>query len=162
MKYIIKQKIFTFGDNFTIKDENEEDRFVVTGKVFSLGDKLIINDLEGNELIYIEQKVFRFLPEYNIYGSGKQLATIKKEFTFLKPRFLINSTVGDFEIDGDFLSLNFQILQNGQVVASVNKKWLSFSDTYMAEISNNKEQPFMLALVIVIDQVLHDNKNRNT
>lgn len=161
MRYKIKQKIFSFGDNFTIKDERDEDQFIVRGKVFSIGDKLKIEDMTGNELVYIEQKVFRLLPEYNIYSSGKHLATVKKEFTFLKPKFYINSVMGHYKIDGDFLGHDFQILKDGKLVASVNKKWFSFSDTYMVEIDDEEDQAFMMALVIVIDQVIHDNNHNN-
>jgi uncharacterized protein YxjI len=51
MKFIIKQKVFSFGDNFTIKDEMENDRYIVRGKVFALGDKLKIYDTSGNEIV---------------------------------------------------------------------------------------------------------------
>ena len=161
MQYKIRQKIFSFGDNFTIKDDRDQDRYIVRGKVFAIGDKLKIEDLQGNEQVYIEQKVFRLLPEYNIYSSGKHLATVKKELTFLKPRFNIKSVMGNFQIRGDFLGHDFKILKNNHVVASLSKKWLSFSDTYMVEISDDEDQAFMLALVIVIDQVLHDDNHNN-
>ena len=159
MKYKIKQKFFSFGDDFTIKDENDEDRFIVTGKVFSIGSKLKVNDLTGNELVNIEQKVLRLLPEYNLYASEEHLATVKKEFTFLKPRFTIMSTQGDYQISGNFIGYEFEILKEDKVVVTVSKKFLALADTYMVEINNQENQAFMLALVIVIDQVLHNSKN---
>lgn len=162
MKYKIKQKVFSFGDNFTIKDEKDEDQFIVRGKVFAMGNKLRIYDLVDNELIYIEQKLFRFMPEYNIYSFEQHLATVKKEFTFLKPRFNINSVTGNYTMSGDFFGHDFEILKDGKVVAIVSKKWLSFSDTYMVEIDDAEDQAFMLALIIVIDQVLHDNNHNNS
>lgn len=161
MIYKIRQKIFTFGDNFTIKDDRDEDQFIVRGKVFAIGGKLKIEDMLGNELVYIEQKVFRLLPEYNIYSEGKHLAKVKKEFTFLKPRFNISSVMGNYVIDGDFFNHNFDINMDGKNVASINKKWIAFSDTYMAEVADSEDQAFMLALIIVIDQVLHDNNKNN-
>ena len=84
MRYQIRQKIFSFGDNFAIKNDRDEDQFVVRGKVFTLGDKLKIEDLEGNELVYIEQKIFRFLPEYNIYRGGEQDVYKRQLIYFLK------------------------------------------------------------------------------
>ncbi|QUH26365.1 LURP-one-related/scramblase family protein [Serpentinicella alkaliphila] len=160
MKYKIRQRILSFGDNFTIKNEFEEDKYIVRGKVFAIGDKLRIYDLVGNELVYIEQKVLRFIPEYNLYSGGRHLATVKKEFTLLKPRFNITSSIGNYTINGGFFGYDFEIIKDGRAVASVNKKWISFADTYIAEIMEGEDQPFMLALVIVIDQVLHD-RNHN-
>lgn len=160
MKYEIKQKIFSFGDNFTIKNQHDEDQYIVEGKVFSIGDKLKIKDLEGNELLYIEQEIFRFLPEYNIYRGETHLANVKKEFAFFRHEFTIDSEVGDYTLEGDFFGHDFQLLRDGEVIANINKEWFSFSDTYIAEIDDKVDQAFTLALVIVVDQVIHDNKNK--
>lgn len=161
MRYQIKQKFFSFGDNFTIKNENNQDQFIVRGKVFSFGDKLRVEDLAGNELIYIEQKIFRFLPEYHFYSYGRLIAVVKKELTFFKPKFYINSELGYYQIEGDFFGHEFRILKDGRVVVTVSKKWFSFTDTYMVDVNDNENQAFMLALVIVIDQVLHDDNRNN-
>ena len=74
MRFVIKQKFFTFGDDFTIKDEMGIEHFVVKGKVFALGDKLRMYAIDGTELFYIEQKLFRFLPEYTIYHREQPVA----------------------------------------------------------------------------------------
>lgn len=161
MRYQIRQKIFSFGDNFVIKGENDEPRFIVQGKVFSFGDKLSLEDLMGNELFYIEQKVFSFLPEYHIFQGDREVAMVKKEFTFFKPRFLIESQYGNYEMEGDIFGYDFQIVKDGRTVAYVSKKWFAFSDTYGVDIVDHEDQAFLLSLVIVIDQVIHDNENKH-
>ncbi|MCX7884148.1 MAG: LURP-one-related family protein [Caloramator sp.] len=161
MRYQIRQRIFSLSDSFTIKDEIDEPKFIVKGRVFSLGDKLSLQDLYGNELFYIEQKLFKFLPEYHIYQNGILVAKVKKEFTFFKPKFFIDSQYGAFDMTGDIIGYNFQITRNGIKVATVNKKWFAFSDTYGVEIDDSENQAFLLALVIVIDQVIHDNKHNH-
>ena len=45
MRYQIKQKIFSFGDNFFINDDRDKQVFKVQGKVFAIGDKLRIYDI---------------------------------------------------------------------------------------------------------------------
>jgi len=159
MRFKIREKIFSFGDNFTIRDEYDQDKYYIKGKVLSLGDKLRLYSINDEELIYIEQKLFKFLPEFNLYSGGKNIAKVKKEFTFFKPRFNIESDLGSYRVEGDFLSHEFTIIKNDSVVVNVSKRWFSFSDTYGVEIDDSENQAFMLALVIVIDQVLHDDKN---
>lgn len=161
MRYQIRQKIFSFGDNFVIRGENEEPRFIVKGKVISFGDKLSLQDLNGNELFYIEQKLFKFLPEYHIYSNTAHVAMVKKEFSFFKPRFFIESQYGAYEMEGNIFGYDFQIIKNGRIVAEINKKWFAFSDTYGVDIDNNEDQAFLLAMVIVIDQVIHDDNHNN-
>lgn len=161
MRFVVRQKVFSFGDNFTIKDEHGNDHFIVKGKVFTLGDKLRIYNMAGQELFYIEQKLFRFLPEYTIYKSGRPMASVKKEFTFFKPKFNITSSLGNFTIEGNFLGMEFSIFKNSRFVSQVSKRWFSWSDTYGVDIADGEDYGFILALVIVIDQVLHDNEDKN-
>ncbi|NSW90479.1 MAG: LURP-one-related family protein [Firmicutes bacterium] len=162
MRFVVKQKIFSFGDNFTIKDEYGNDHFIVRGKVFALGDKLRLYNLQGDELFYIEQKLFRFLPEYTIYHLGQAVATVKKEFTFFKPRFNISSASGNYTIDGNFWGMEFSILKNGLPVAQVSKRWFSWGDTYGVDIVDSEDYAFIISLVIVIDQVIHDRNHNKT
>ena len=45
MKLYIKQKVFSWGDKFTVKDVNGEDRYFVEGEIFSWGKKLHVYDM---------------------------------------------------------------------------------------------------------------------
>lgn len=161
MRYLVREKIFTIGDKFIITDEMERPKFQVVGKVFTFGNKLNIYNMNGENLIYIEEKIFRFLPEYNIYIGRNLAATVKKEFTLFKPKFNISSDFGKFTIDGDIFAYNFSIYRDKREVAVVNKKFFAWSDTYGVDIDEEENHAFILALVIVLDQVLHDNNNVN-
>jgi uncharacterized protein YxjI len=46
-RYQIREKIFSLGDNFKIRDELGQDVFTVRSKLFSLGNKLILEDMCG-------------------------------------------------------------------------------------------------------------------
>lgn len=50
MKLYIKEKVFTWGDQFTVKDERGNDKYVVEGEVFSWGKKLHVYDMTGREV----------------------------------------------------------------------------------------------------------------
>lgn len=161
MKFMIRQRIFSIGDSFTIRDEYENDRYTVRGRVFSLGDKLTITDISGEEVAYIEQQIFRLLPEYDIYLRGSYAAKIKKQFTFFSHRFDITSTRGSYTVDGDVWGLDFKVCRDGIPAAYVSKKFFSWSDTYGVDIVGGEDEALMLAVVIVIDEVVHDNRNNN-
>lgn len=161
MKYLIRQKIFSFGDKFTIKNEFNEDCYQVIGKVFSLGNKLSLYDMQGRELYFIQQKLMKLMPEYHLSKGEDVVAVVKKKLTFLKARFEIESSFGNYTIQGSPFGYNFQILKNNQVVATISKQFFSMTDAYGIDISNNEDQAMMIALVIVIDQVVHENNNGN-
>ena len=74
MKLYIKQKVFSWGDKFTVKDVNGEDRYFVEGEIFSWGKKLHVYDMCGNEVAFIQQKLFSFLPRYFVYVGDAHIA----------------------------------------------------------------------------------------
>lgn len=67
MRYLMRQRLFSFGDDFYVKDASGQDVFFVDGKALSFGDQLSFQDLAGNELAYIHERVLSWGPTYEIY-----------------------------------------------------------------------------------------------
>lgn len=157
MRYVIRQKIFSLGDSFNIRDEYGNDIFVVRQQLLSFGKKLRIYDLLDNELCYIEQKLFKFMPEYDIYSGGRLVANVKKKFAFFRNDFEIAGTDGHYFVQGDIWAREFRIYRDNMLMAHISKAFFTFSDTYGVDIDDNTSQVEVLALAIVIDMVCHDN-----
>lgn len=156
MRYVVRQRFFSLGDSFAIKDEYENDVFIVRSQLLSIGKKLRIYDLLDNELCYIEQKLFKLMPEYDLYVSGQHTANIKKKFAFFKHDFDITSSYGDYQVEGDFWAHEFEILKDNRLVARISKEFFSFTDTYGVDIDDAQDQISNLALAIIVDMVCHD------
>ena len=86
MKYYIKQKVFSWRDQFTVKDELGNDVYFIEGELFSWSKKLDITDSGGNTVLHIKQNLWNWLPNYTLYMHGHEVATIKKELTFLSSK----------------------------------------------------------------------------
>lgn len=160
MRYLLKQKLFSLGGAFYIKDEQEQDVFLVQGKVFSFGHQLSFKDMAGNELAFIRQKVLSWGPTYEIYRGGELFAVVKKElFTFFKHVFTIDVPgPNDLVAEGDFWDLEFAFTRNERHVATVSRKWFSWADTYGVEIVEGEDDITILASTVVIDMVRSDRK----
>ncbi len=157
MRFVMRQKIFAFGDDFTIQDEHGNDLYFVDGKAFSLGHKLSFQDMQGNELAFIQQRLLTFGPTYEVYVNGELQTVIKRElFSFLNHRFVVDVPgPDDLEATGDFLDHEYSFERHGQPIAYVSKRWLSFSDTYGIEVRDPKDAVLVLVSAIVIDLVCH-------
>jgi uncharacterized protein YxjI len=95
MRYLLKQKLFAWGDDFVIRTDDGRDAFFVDGKVFTLGNQLSFQDMEGNELAFIRQKILSWGPSYEIYRAGVLVAVVKKElFTFFNCVFTVDVPYG--------------------------------------------------------------------
>lgn len=157
MLFKIRQKMFSFGDAFTITDREDRERYQVQGKVFSLGNKLTLCDMEGEAIYYIEQQLMRLMAEYYIYQGERQVVTCKKRFALFGSKFDITSDHGNYAVEGHPLDYSYKIHRDGELVATVDKQFFSFTDTYGVQVMDSEDEAFILSLVIVIDQVVHDN-----
>lgn len=152
MKLYIKEKVFTWGDQFTVKDERGNDRYAVEGEVFSWGKKLHVYDMTGREVAAIRQEVWSFLPRYYVFCGDRQVAEIKKEFTFFFPKYRIDGL--GWEIDGSFMAHEYEITQSGRTIVSIRKEWMTWGDSYELNITNTSDEIVALAVVLTIDCVM--------
>ena len=159
MKLYIKEKVFSWGDKFTVKDERGYDKYVVEGEVFTWGKKLHIYDMTGREVAFIKQEVWSFLPRYYVFCDGQQVAEIKKEFTFLFPKYSIAGL--GWEIDGSFLAHEYEITQRGRSIVTISKEWMTWGDSYELNIANPADEILALAVVITIDCVMESGSGVN-
>ena len=162
MRYVMRQKLLSLADNFTIKNEQEQDAFLVKGKLFSFGDKLSFQDLAGNELVFIDQRLLNWSPTYELWKQGELLAVVKRElFSFIHHRFTVDVPgPNDLEAEGDFLDHEYTITRGGSVVATVSKRWFSWTDTYGVEVADGEDDVLLLATAVVVDMVCHDDSKR--
>jgi LURP-one-related len=57
MCYLMKQRFFSLGGAFHVKDEQGRDVFEVQGAALSFGHRLTFRDASGGELAFIRQKL---------------------------------------------------------------------------------------------------------
>ena len=155
MKLYIKEKVFSWGDKFTVKDSHGEDKYIVEGEVFTFGKKLHVYDRSGREVAFIKQEVWSFLPRYYVFCGDRQIAEIKKEFTFLFPRYTIEGL--GWEIDGSFMAHDYQITKRGRKIVTISKEWMTWGDSYELDIADPADELVALAVVIAIDCVTESN-----
>ncbi len=163
MRYVLKQKFWSWGDDFTIKNAQGDDVFFVDGHAFSWGDKLSFQDLNGNELAFIRQKLLSWGPTYEIEQNGRTLAVVKKElFTLLRCRFVVDVPgPDDLEAVGDFMDHEYTFERHGHDVASISKRWFSWTDTYGVDIKSGENDVLILASAVIIDMVCHQESKRD-
>src|SRR5690242_10401536 len=139
MRYVMKQKLWAWGDDFTIKDDQGNDHFFVDGKAISFGDKLSFQDMRGNELAFIRQRLLSWGPTYDIEYRGG-VATVKKElFTFFRAAFTVDVPgPDDLEAQGNLTDHEYPFTRGGREVARVSKTWFSMSDTYGVEVAEGE------------------------
>ena len=158
MRFYIKQKIFSFKDKFDITDEQQNPQFKVEGKFMSISNKLNLMNNQGETVLHAQRKVFSLLPKYFIYDpQGSEVAQIQRKFGF-KPKFDVLEGHNELKVAGSFFGHSFDVFEGDTIVASIQKRILTWGDTYEIDIDDNKNPALYLFIVIIIDQVIHEQK----
>ena len=112
-----------------------------------------------SRLFRIQQQVFHLHQTFKIIwaGNGQEIATVRKTFNFLRAKFEIESIYGRYELQSvNVWAHSFTLVKGGRVVAAVSKAYFTMTDSYGVEIAGDEYHAFILALIIVLDQVLYD------
>jgi uncharacterized protein YxjI len=150
----IKQKVLSLSGKFTVKDEQEKDVYYVEGSFMKVPKTYSIMNPAREEVALITKKMFSFLPKFFVEVNGQEVLTIKKELSFLKPRYTIDAA--GIDVQGNWWEMSFQVLQHGEVVGQVSKEWFTWGDSYKVQILNEEMESIIIALVVAIDCVKAD------
>jgi uncharacterized protein YxjI len=157
MRLIINQKYFALRDRFMITHENGQPAYAVEGKLFSIGKKFYVEEPCGREIFFVKQRLFRFLPKWDIIQNGDTVAVYKGKLSFLTKRAkIVSKSFGDITIKGSVLGWTFRFFdQSGNQIAEVSKKILKIRDTYALDIFDTRYADIIMTAVIIIDALYH-------
>lgn len=149
MKLLFKERFFSWFDSYDIYNEAGKAVYTVKGQL-SWGHCLKIFDAEGYEIGTVKERVFTFLPKFELYLGEEYLGCICREFTFFTPKY--NIDFNGWQVDGDFLGWDYQIQSaSGLTVATVSKQLFQWTDTYVIDVRNPQDALYALMLVLAID-----------
>lgn len=149
MKLLFKQRMFSWLDSYDIYNEAGAVMYTVKGQL-SWGHCLKIFDAFGNYVGTVKQKVFTFLPKFEMYIGDNYVGCISKEFSFLSPKY--NIDCNGWRVEGNLFEWEYNIFNSyGQSVAMVSKQLFNWTDTYVIDVVNPQDALCALMLVLAID-----------
>jgi uncharacterized protein YxjI len=90
-------------------------------------------------------------------------AIVKKAvFTLFQYRFSVDVPgPDDLEATGDLFDHEYSFTRGGETVATVSKRWFSWTDSYGVDIAEDEDDILILAATVVIDMACYgDQKPR--
>jgi uncharacterized protein YxjI len=163
MKFRIKQKFFSLTDSFNIEDEHGNLAFTAKGKLLSISSGQTLYDAQEQEVLKIKRKYLSLRPACRlVMPDGKEWLIKQRFWPFWKTRFTIDTPTEQFEITGNFLQYEYEVKRGDTVLASISKAFFSLSDTYGVDVFDASMTEQILATVIVIDRLQHDESGSFT
>jgi len=154
-RYQLRQKLFSIGEDFWIENDRGEHVYKVDGKVLRIRQTFVLEDGDGSELATIKAKLIAIRPTMTIERGGQVLATVKKAlFTVLHEHYTVEVDGGQvLEARGNITNHEYEIHSDGEMVASISKRWFTVRDSYGVAIGPNQDDVLLLAVAVCIDEL---------
>lgn len=162
MKVYIKNKFWSLGGGSSVVNENKEPIFQVKGRIFSPTRVKYVCDMEGKRIFKIRNKYINwFVHKAFIYDSNNnKIATVKDKWMNVNKEYFVTDYKDEIKIEGKFFSLSSKILKNGEVLGTINRQITFINDAFQLD-AKEEDIPFLISLVIAIDNITDHKRNSN-
>ncbi|ACZ29719.1 conserved hypothetical protein [Xylanimonas cellulosilytica DSM 15894] len=150
-RLFIDQKLWSVRERFTVNDESGRPVYQVEGSLFQIPKQFTIRDVAGRERARVWKQPMSWLARFFVEVEGVQVATIRKELSFLRPRYSIEGP--GLSVTGDFWNMSFELHRGASPIGRVDKKWMTVRDRYAVEVDNPDDELVVLGVVLAIDYV---------
>jgi uncharacterized protein YxjI len=162
MRYQVREKVFSIGDDFWVTDEQGNDAFLVDGKALRLRQTFELKDRSGAIVATVRKKLVSIHDSMDIERDGAVLATVKKAlFSPLHHKSVVElADGGQLEAVGNILDKEFEIRTGGMVLAQISRSWFRIRDTYGVEVAPGQDDALILAIAVCLDRIHHDEQEQ--
>ncbi|HYZ56164.1 MAG TPA: LURP-one-related family protein [Streptosporangiaceae bacterium] len=163
MRYLVRERVFSIGEDFWITDEQDNRVFLVDGKALRLRETFELKDASGTILATVKKKLIALRDTMEIEHDGAVVATVRKAMISpLHHRSVIDLADGShLEAVGNILDKEFDILAGGQPIAHVSRSWFRLRDTYGVDVAPGENDALILAIAVCLDRIHHDEEEKN-
>jgi uncharacterized protein YxjI len=164
MRYLVREKVFSIGDDFWVTDEQGADAFLVDGKALRLRQTFELKDRSGTIVATVRKKLLALRESMEIERDGAVIATVKKALISpLHHRFVVEIPGGgEWEAVGNLVDKEFEIRSGGAVLARVSRSWFRVRDTYGVDVAPGQDDALVLSVAVCLDRIHHDEEERRS
>jgi uncharacterized protein YxjI len=162
MRYAVREKLFSIGEDFWITDDQGSRAFLADGKAMSLRQTVEFKDASGAVVAVIRKKLLAMRETMEIERNGAPAATVRKALVSpLHHKSDIDlADGGQLEAVGNILDKEFEINGGGRTLARVSRAWFTVRDTYGVEVAPGEDDVLLLAVAVALDRIQHDEDER--
>jgi uncharacterized protein YxjI len=162
-RYLVREKIFSIGDDFWITDADGNRVFLVDGKALRLRQTFELRDTSGAVLTTVRKKLIAMRDTMEIEHDGHIVATVRKALVSpLHHRSVIDLADGSqLEAAGNILGKEFDIQAGGQPIAHISRSWFRVRDSYGVDTAPGQNDALLLSIAVCLDRIHHDEEERD-
>jgi len=161
MKFLMRERMFSIGDDYWIEDDNGDRAFLVDGKALRLRQTFELKGPEGEVLAVIKKKMVSVRDTMIVERDGDTVAKVhKKLFSPLRHKMVIELDGGEeWTAKGDIIEKNYSIESEHGVVAETSRKWFRIRESYGIEV-DHPDVPLVIAVAVAVDELAEDDRHK--
>jgi uncharacterized protein YxjI len=161
MKFLMRERMFSIGEDFWIEDESGQRVFLVDGKALRLRQTFELKGPEGETLAVIKKKIVSVRDTMIVERDGDTVAKVhKKLFSPLRHKMVIELADGqEWTATGDIIEKNYKIESEQGEVAQTSRKWFRIRESYGIEI-DHPDIPLVIAVAVAVDELAEDDRHK--
>jgi uncharacterized protein YxjI len=161
-RYIMRQRLMAFGQDFNINNAAGQPCFKIDGKMRMVKESLKFRDMQGNLLYKLDEKVLRIRESFDIlYPDGRLAAKVHNAIIDpLREKFTIEIPGKESMLTrGKVMWAQYDILRGGQQVGKISKQfsWIG-RDQYVVDVLHGEDDCLILAITVVIDMMVSNGR----
>jgi uncharacterized protein YxjI len=162
MKFQMRERMFSIGDDYWIEDDNGDRAFLVDGKALRLRQTFELKDVAGETLAVIKKKAISIRDTMIVERDGDTVAKVhKKLFSPLRHKMVIELGDGqEWTATGDIIEKNYEIEAEEGVIAHTSRKWFRIRDTYGIEI-DHPDVPLVIAVAVAVEELAEADRDKD-
>jgi uncharacterized protein YxjI len=161
MKFLMRERMFSIGEDFWIEDESGQRVFLVDGKALRLRQTFELKGPEGETLAVIRKKIISVRDTMVIERDGDAVAKVhKKLLSPLRHKMVIELADGqEWTATGDIIEKNYVIESEQGVVAQTSRKWFRIRESYGIEI-DHPDLPLVISVAVAVDELAEEARHK--
>lgn len=154
MKYQMREKLASIGDDSWIEDEHGTKVYKVDGKAMRLRDTFILRDMAGAEVAKIQERKLHIRDTMAIEREGKKIAEVHKRLVGFRDHLKVDlEDGGELKITGKLTDHEYTIKGDHGKIAEISKKWFRVRETYGVAIAEEQDDALLLAITVAVDSL---------
>ena len=155
MRYLVRQRMFSFTASFWITDEDGNEVFHVDGHALAFRKTFELTDRSGAVVAVIRQQPFRLRGTMDIERDGAVIATVQRAaFSLFQHRYDVALADGTtWAATGNFADLNWELTAAGRAIGRISRQWFNIRDTYGVEVEPGEDPALVIAVAVCVDRL---------
>lgn len=114
----------------------------------------------GNQIMDITRPFNLFKTIIKVRAGDSELAILTKKFTFMKSEIDIETSIGDFYLEGNAWDTDFTIMQDEEEVAKISRKTFRSKNKYGIAVREDIDDKLIVGIIMGIEYIIQIKRAR--